>query len=192
MEDDGTIFQDGADKGQVKRTADMKESIVEGPMQKANGLASFLANVVNVVIPRKVVADPDAKEFDRANSFNWLVIHEELHLWVCVSFGGDNHGLGLTGIGSQIIGNEPDVNRINVFLEIRKISSTCDGFIKCGVICIEHQGTALGKRSETKIISVDKEKKGAQDRALRNSSDDRGRVGGNPMDSNNLRTIGEI
>ena len=131
MESDGTIFKDWTDKSQVERLADMKGGTVEGPMKKANGLTSFLANIIYVAIPRKVVADSNAKELDITNSFNWLIIHEELHLWVRVSYCGDNHNLGLLiGIGSQIIGNKPVMNRVNVFLEIRQIGrSTCDGFV---------------------------------------------------------------
>ena len=77
----------------------MERSTVKRSVKEANCPTSFLAYAVDMDIPGKVVADPNAEEFYRADSFNRLVIHVELHLWIGFLFGGNYHGLSLTGIG---------------------------------------------------------------------------------------------
>ena len=68
-----TIFKDRADNGKVKGTTDFRRSTMKGPVQKANGLACF---VINMIVPRKVIADPDTREFNAANSFDGLDVHQ--------------------------------------------------------------------------------------------------------------------
>ena len=99
------------------------------PVQKANGFTCFLTYVIKMIIPGKVIADPDTKEFHTANSFDGLVVHQELHVRVRVLLGSYDHDFGLAGICSKIIHVKPVVDSINVFLELRQVFFIGDGLV---------------------------------------------------------------
>ena len=69
-----------------------------GQVQKANGLACFLTNVIHMIVPGKVIANPDTKQFTTATSFDGLVVHQELHVMIRILLGSNDHGFDLAGI----------------------------------------------------------------------------------------------
>ena len=95
----------------------------------ANGLACFLTNVINMIVPGKVKADPDTKEFNTANRFDGLVVHQELHVKIRILLGSNDHGFGLAGICCEMIRTKPVMDSTNVFLEIRQVRFTGDGLV---------------------------------------------------------------
>ena len=102
---------------------------MKGPVYIANGLMCLLAYVINLIIPRKDKADPNTKEFDTANSFDGLVVHQELHVRIRVFLGRNDHGFGLAGICCEMINTKPVMGSINVFLEDREVRFTCDWLV---------------------------------------------------------------
>lgn len=102
---------------------------MKGPVQIANGLSCFLTYVINMIIPRKVTADPNTKEFNTANSFDGLVVHQELHVRIRVLLGRNDHGFGLAGICCEMISTKPVMDSINVFLEVRQVRFTSDWLV---------------------------------------------------------------
>ena len=85
--------------------------------------------MINLIIPRKVRADPNTKEFDTANSFDRLVVHQELHVRIRVFLGRNDHGFGLAGICCEMIKTKPVMDSINVFLEVREVHFTGDWLV---------------------------------------------------------------
>ena len=57
------IFQDGSYQGQIENTAGTDRGTVECPVDEPNHSASFLADMINLEIPGKVLSDPYPKEF---------------------------------------------------------------------------------------------------------------------------------
>ena len=163
---------------------------MKGPVQKAIVLRAFL-QMINMIGPGKVIADPGTKEFNTANSFDWFVVHQELHVRIRILLGSNGHDFGLTDNCCQMIRREAVVDSINVFLEIRQVRFTGDGLVQGGVISLEYQGTDFGEIRETKVLSIDTKKQSTQDRTLGNSRDDRESVECNTMNSNNLCSIGK-
>ena len=98
-------------------------------MQKANGLACFLTNVINVIVLGKVKANPDTKEFNAANFFDGLVVHQELHVRIRILLGSNDHGFGLAGICCEMVRTKPVMDSIIVFLEIKQVRFTGDGLV---------------------------------------------------------------
>ena len=78
---------------------------------------------------RKVRADPNTKEFDTANSFDGLVVHQELHVRIRVFLGRNGHGFGLAGICCEMINTKAVMDSINVFLEVREVRFTGDWLV---------------------------------------------------------------
>ena len=91
MPSDAAIFENRANKSQVQKPPSRGGGIIKNPVDKTNCFPSLLADVVNMDVPRKIAGDMNAKEFDRRNSFNHLVIDAELKVGKRILFGRNDH-----------------------------------------------------------------------------------------------------
>ena len=57
------IFQDRAYQSQIENTAGTDRGTVESPVNEPNRSAGFLADMINLEIPGKVLSDPYPKKF---------------------------------------------------------------------------------------------------------------------------------
>ena len=71
--------------------------------------------MISLIIPRKVRADTNTKEFNTANSLDGLLVHQELHVRIGVLLGRNENGFGLAGICCEMISTKPVMDSINSF-----------------------------------------------------------------------------
>ena len=79
-------------------TAGTNWGTVESPVNEPNRSASFLADMINLEIPGKVLSDPYPKEFGWWNLLNRLIVEVQNHVREGVLLGWNNHGLGLAAL----------------------------------------------------------------------------------------------
>ena len=56
------IFQDGSHQSQIETTTGTNRGTVKSPVNEPNRSVSFLADMINLEIPGKVLSDPYPKE----------------------------------------------------------------------------------------------------------------------------------